>query len=195
LTQPNISEIRKLYAGPRTGGSGGAIYRAETARELERDFALPPGSIAIYCAEIKPKIAEVSITIDNVVMKFNEYEKESKNRLSGGHLEAQIHRFERLWRIYFFIDASAQMSLSNELLLLIQQAVEDVVLGEGTAEQLTARSKRAALDYVHQQRRLGNNNIDFMEEFAAAARGDSTVIAARRYPNGAPTMRTFIRQN
>lgn len=127
-------------------------------------FDLPPGSIAIYCSHIRPKIAEVTIAIDDDVMKFNEYEARpgSHNRLSGGHLQAQIERFERLWRIYFFIDAEVKKALPKEKLLLLQQTVEQVVLAEADEQsKLIQRVKEKAMHYVHQEKERGNNEIEF----------------------------------
>lgn len=196
LAHPQIAKIKKVYAETKTGAKTGAKYRAETSRVLECDFDLPPGSIAIYCSHIRPKIAEVTIAIDDDVMKFNEYEARpgSHNRLSGGHLQAQIERFERLWRIYFFIDAEVKKALPKEKLLLLQQTVEQVVLAEADEQsKLIQRVKEKAMHYVHQEKERRNNGIEFVDELVTAARGDPE-SALQQYPNGAPSIRRFIRQ-
>jgi HD superfamily phosphohydrolase len=84
LPQPYIPDIKKSYAGLGAATKEGAKCRAQTARLLETDFELPPGSIAIYCSHVKPKIAEVSIDVDGEISTFSEFEKKHKNRLSGG---------------------------------------------------------------------------------------------------------------
>jgi hypothetical protein len=103
LPDPEIPRVKATYASLDSAIGQGARSRAETARLLENDFQLEPGSIAIYCSHISPKIAEVSINVDGEIGTFSDYEERHKNRLSGGHLEAQIHRFDRLWRIYFLL--------------------------------------------------------------------------------------------
>ena len=142
---------------------------------------------------MKPKIAEVSIHVDGEILTFNEFEKKYKNRLSGGHLEAQIDRFERLWRIYFFIDSQVKKNLPKERLLVLQQSIEDVILPVVEPERLIQRAKEKALAYVHQETKAGNNSIEFVDELITAARGDPTTVL-QNYPNGAPSIRAFIRQ-
>lgn len=203
LTNASMPEIRKNYTGGRNDASDppanyGARNRASVARELEEMLTLPAGTIAIYCAEVNPKIAEVQIAIDGQVEKFNEYEKGNRNRrpnrLSGGHLEAQIDRFGRLWRIHFFIDGEALVKLPTELLTLLRETIAQVVLADGTAVELAQRAKEKTLLYVHLAKRAGDNGIEFNDDqVVAAARGDSTVIR-QSFPNGAPSVRQFIRR-
>jgi hypothetical protein len=194
LAQPYIPDIKKSYAGLGADTKEGAKCRAQTARILEGDFELPPGSIAIYCSHVKPKIAEVSIDVDGEILTFSEFEKKHKNRLSGGHLDAQIDRFERLWRIYFFIDAQVKRGLSKERLLVLQQSIEDVVLPIEEDSRLVQKAKEKALAYVYQETKAGKNDIEFIDEPLTAARGDSAVARPQKYPNGAPSIRTFIRK-
>ena len=87
IPPPHIDLIKKSFAGLGAPTRSGAMCRAQTARLIESDFDLPPGSIAIYCSHIRPKIAEVSISVDGEISTFSQYEKSHDNRLSGGHLE------------------------------------------------------------------------------------------------------------
>lgn len=198
LAQARIGDIKRTYAKGRSDlaelNAAAARNRAETARLLESDFDLPPGSIAIYCSHIKPKIAGVSVAIDADVMNFSDYEKEHANRLSGGHLEAQIVRFARLWRIYFFIDGAVKSNLSSARIHLLQQMIEEVVLAEKDEMLLISRVKEKALHYELQGREAGNRDIEFRDELLTAARSDSEVATLRRYPNGAPSLRSFLRR-
>lgn len=190
----NITKIKKSYADLNAQTKAGAKRRAETARLLEFDFELPPGSVAIYCSHVKPKIAEVSIDVDGEILTFSEYEKAHKNRLSGGHLEAQIDRFERLWRMHFFLNAEVKKGLTQERLLLLQQTIEDLVLPIEEPDRLVQKAKEKALAYVHQEKQAGNGGTEFVDELIAAARSDSAVAQSKVYPNGAPSIRNFIRK-
>ena len=88
--------IQKNFGSEADGK--GARNRSTTLRQLELDFDLEQGSLAMYCAEIKPKIADVTISVGETVATFHDYEQDHKKRsrplLSGGHLEAQIERFD-----------------------------------------------------------------------------------------------------
>jgi HD superfamily phosphohydrolase len=195
LPDLHIPKIKKDYAGLGARTRRGAKCRAQTARLLEYDFRLPRGSIAIYCTQIKPKIAEVAINVDGEIQEFSEYEKTKKNRLSGGHLDAQLQRFERLWRIYFFIDAGVRRGLSKERLLILQQTIEQVVLVIDDADRLIQRAKEKAMMFAFQETRKGNNSIRFVDELITAARSDSEIARDTYYPNGAPSVRSFLRED
>ncbi len=194
IAPTHVDPIKKSYAGIGAATKNGARCRTQTARLLESDFDLPAGSIAIYCSHIRPKIAEVSINVDGDISTFSQYEKTHDNRLSGGHLEAQIKRFERLWRIYFFIDPQVKAALAKDRLLVLQQTIAQVVLSVDEPEKLFQLAKEKALAYVQQEIKKGNNAIEFSDDIRTAARGDPGVAKPRDYPNGAPSIRTFIRQ-
>jgi hypothetical protein len=84
--------------------------------------------------------------------------------------------------------------LTKERLLVLQQSIEDVVLPIDDPTRLVQKAKEKALAYVHQETKAGKNGIEFIDEPLTAARGDSTVARLQRYPNGAPSIRTFIRK-
>ena len=99
-------------------------------RALENDFSLEEGSLAMYCPTglgMNHKIAEVKIAFGEEVESFNKYEEDHQNVLSGGHLQAQLHRYCRLWRIVVVVDP--RIPLSQEKKYLLRLAIEKLVLG------------------------------------------------------------------
>lgn len=104
--------------------------RIKTLRLLEDDFQLKSGSLAMYCPieGMNVKIANVRIAVDNEIESFNTYERKNENKLSGGHLDAQVDRFKRLWKIYFFIDRKEGQKI--ELIKgVFQEVVRKLALG------------------------------------------------------------------
>lgn len=165
--------------------------RARALKVLESDFKLPEGSLAIYCptAGMNAKIAEVQIAVNDEVEPFDGYERRNENELSGGHLAAQLHRFDRLWRLHVFIHPSAEKSISP-VKHLLRHAIEKLVLG--------------CLDY-------GENSFEVASSMAISLTNtpnspwyggkvvDQAVIAAHWDPSSAsgdylfgPSIRSFI---
>jgi HD superfamily phosphohydrolase len=79
--------IRTNFGAGAKDPKTSAAARTQTLRELESDFQLTPGSLAMYLTEMKPKIAEVSISVDGVIQTFAEYEGQENDRLSGGQAQ------------------------------------------------------------------------------------------------------------
>src|SRR5208283_4927542 len=95
---------------------------------LESDFDLQGGSLAMYCpGGVNEKIAEVKIAVGGEILPFCKYEDKYGKELSGGHLDAQLHRFQRLWRVHFFIEKKAKAKLGKQFPLL-QRAIEKLAL-------------------------------------------------------------------
>jgi len=137
LRNEHRERARSLYA-PKKGNIDesrkAATNRLKAARLLEKDFDLDEGSIAIYCPEsdMNSKIAKVKICLDDSIMTLSEWEEKYGQMLTGGHLEAQKHRFERLWRIHFFLcrDTFRKLEETDDMrLLFLPQAIEYLVLG------------------------------------------------------------------
>jgi hypothetical protein len=122
-------------------------------------------------------------------MAFNKYEEQHDNRLSGGHLQAQIRRFEHLLRLYFFIDDKVKKSFSDKRLRHLQGFIRDVVLCYEERKELERRVKDEAVLYVNL-----NEGIELVSEPITFARADPTVPQRGYYPNGAPRLQSFIRQ-
>jgi hypothetical protein len=61
------------------------------------------------------KIAKVKIAVGDDIGEFAEYERRHNDQLAGGHLDAQLRRFRRLWRVHFFIDPKEKAKLGERL--------------------------------------------------------------------------------
>ncbi len=117
---PDIrSAIRSKYAKSQGEDNVAPGNRVAALRCLENDFGLKSGSIVMYCPTegMNAKIAEVKIKVNSVVAKFDDYEKANDKQLAGGHLDAQLKRYERLWRVHFFIDRREKEKLRDKLLI------------------------------------------------------------------------------
>ena len=89
------------------------------------------------------KIAEVRIFVEGCVDKFETYEREHDDPLSAGHLQAQLARFKRLWRIGFYIDPAVKEEKGPEFSRQLKEAIRVLVLGKYPRDErvdtLTAR--------------------------------------------------------
>ena len=87
----------------------------------------------VSLTNVRPKIAQVEVYVNEKISKFNKYEEncEKRNRqgLSGGHLKAQIKRFEDLWRLDFFMEQKLYEEMKDgqsEVLDLLKDAIDQV---------------------------------------------------------------------
>lgn len=167
--------------------------RGLTLTNLELDFVLPPGSLAMYCPgkKMNAKIAEVKIAVGDRVAPLNEYE-EGDDGLTGGHLRAQLRRFARLWRIQIVMSPEA-MELRRAILPLLQHAIDVIVLGKkgvyenpDSVTQLLAKLLTTHRDSPWHGRVL---KPEGEREIAAHAAPET---AQGAYPNGAATIRSYI---
>jgi len=190
--------IQRIFGGDERDKQA-ALNRTETLRQLEIDFDLDPGTLAMYCAEIKPKIAHVRIAIGSEVATFHDYESANEQRdrklLSGGHLKAQIERFRRLWRVHFFIDRDQEKSLGINKLKKLQDFILHHILNEdqeGRLKHTVEDIARAVVMQTNEERKgKSDRQLIFGSERVIAARGDRTK-SAYVYPNGIPSIRSFI---
>ncbi|HEX8845275.1 MAG TPA: HD domain-containing protein [Pyrinomonadaceae bacterium] len=120
----DVQYIQQTYGDSKDASAN----RASALKMLEKDFGLPPGSIVMYCPEsrMNSKIAEVQIFVEGVIDRFDEYEK--KQELSAGHLNAQLNRFKRLWKIGFFIAPEIADDKGKEFLSQLKEAIRTLVL-------------------------------------------------------------------
>lgn len=190
------ARIQSTYGRSEGENNSAPANRARALRILEDDFKLPPGSLAIYCptAAMNAKIAEVKIAVGEETEKFCVYEENHSRELSGGHLDAQLHRFKRLWRVHFFIDRAVKQKLKtgNELVLkLLRDAVEKLVLGnlrpDEDPEQV-AESFAISLTATNDSPWLGHK---MRNESARAAYRDASAASAV-YPTGTTSIRSYI---
>lgn len=193
LTVTRIDKAKIYFGGDHDTEKVAAANRTNTARNLERDFEIPAGSIAIYCSTIKPKIAEVSIAVDGYISPFAAFEEAHDSILSGGHLKAQINRFEKMWRIQFFISDSALATLNERgKAQSLRRAIADIVLSDEPKNALEDRVQEFAKAYVHDLALARSNSVRY--QAADAAWRDPSVASMSRYPNGAPCVRNYIKR-
>ena len=124
------TKIQSLYVKNDSIPSLLARNRTNALRLLEQDLDLPKGSIVMHCPgqKMNAKIAEVRIYVNNEVEKFCSYEEKRENMLSGGHLDAQINRFRRLWKIHFFIRKDVREEI-KEKINIVRQAIDKLIIG------------------------------------------------------------------
>jgi hypothetical protein len=183
-------KVRKTYGAGSEDPKKAAAARTQALRELESDFKIRPGSLAMYSVELKPKIAEVSIAVEGVIKTLADYEHDEDDPLSGGHLSAQIKRFKRLWRVHFFIERNEKKRLQdNGLLGTLINAIEALVLGNCDDPKAAARDIAHAIAGNQNSGWHGTKVLDLPAE-AARSSGERGNI--RGYPHGAPSIRGFF---
>jgi hypothetical protein len=158
---------------------------------LEGDFDLAPGSLAMYCpGNMNAKIAKVKIAVGDAIDEFAEYEKRHNDQLAGGHLDAQLRRFRRLWRVHFFIDSKVKDQL-GERVYILQDAINKLALGNIADDETTVHAVRTfakALTQIDGSRWQGKKISE--QSLAAAYRDQSAATGG--YPMGANSIRSFI---
>ncbi len=161
-------QIERIYADEKHGHE----RRLIAARTLENDFELKSGSLAIYCTpSMRAKVPKVHIHINGYVEKFDKWDEETSDMLSGGHIRAQMRRFQKLWRIYFFLEESEYKRLEvADRLHWLREAIERLALGQvphGEYLQDVSRTMSRTL-------KLGKS-----------------AGGTEKYPTGAPTLRSW----
>ena len=143
LRPGTVSRIQDAFGKVPGEPHKAAENRNRVLRMLEADFNLEPGSLAMYCpGGVNEKVAEVKIAVGNEILPFCEYEDKYDEELSGGHLKAQLHRFQRLWRIHFFIDRKAKAQMSSHFGLL-QRAISKLALADFDDDESNANVARS----------------------------------------------------
>jgi HD superfamily phosphohydrolase len=182
--------IKAKYARDPKDPKAAARNRSSVLRTLEDDFGLPRGSLAMYCpAGMNRKIAEVQIAVGDEIERFCDYEKKYDNQLAGGHLDAQLRRFDRLWRVHFFIDRRVKEGLGQRLYLL-QQAIDKLVLGNLVDDEEPNRVASSLAKLLVQTEGSPWRGQNVSEAPLAAKFGTS--VAPERYPMGAVSIRAFL---
>ncbi len=187
--------IQDHYSPAQELSSVPVINRIQVLRVLENDFCLTPGSLAMFCpsGSMQAKVADVVITVGDEVSKFSKYEEKNDNSLSAGHLAAQIRRFERLWRVHFFINRAEKKRIGPRIETLLRDAVAKLALGvlqpyekesanmiaKNIAKSLTAIESFPLYQYA-------------MREEPIAAAYSEVKSATGMYPFGAPSVRSYI---
>jgi HD superfamily phosphohydrolase len=177
----------------RYGGAAGAQNRLATLRSLEEDFDLPTGSLVMYCPEraaVHAKVADVQVLVHEEVDTLAELERRRVDpALTGGYLEAQQSRFERLWRIVFAIDPAQRDELDRRGTRRdLERAIRALVLGDIDG---TATLEGEARDIAS---KLVANPLSHVHDKPLVPAGEQHAKAERRtfYATGAPTISSLI---
>lgn len=172
-----------------------ATHRNQILQVLENDFVLTPGSLAMFCPGglMKAKVADVVITVGNIVEHFSKYEEQTQDSLSAGHLTAQIRRFERLWRVHFFIEETEKKRIGPLSEQLLKDTILKLTLGvlqpyEEDSPEIIARNIATGLTTIESSPWYGHKVRE--EPITAAYAG--VEAATGMYPFGAPSIRSYI---
>jgi hypothetical protein len=190
LPGDKVVAITNTYAQDRKNAKAAPANRNSVLRTLEQDFGLPRGSLAMYCpVGMNRKIAEVQIAVGDEIERFCDYEAKHDRLLAGGHLDAQLRRFDRLWRVHFFIDRRVKEDFKDRIFLL-QQAVDKLALGnivDDESGELVAVSMAQSLAQLK-----GSPWNGYSVSTTALSAKSGRVTAPDRYPLGAPSIRAFL---
>jgi len=175
-------------AGDRRRGSRN---RNLVLRMLESDFNLEAGALAMYCpGGVNEKIAEVKIAVGAEILPFCKYEDKYGKELSGGHLDAQLHRFQRLWRVHFFIDRTAKARLGLQFPLL-QRAIEKLALHDFVDDESDVSVSRSLAIELSQTEGSPWQGRKVREVPVVAAYQDPE-LSTGKYPLGPNSIRSYL---
>jgi HD superfamily phosphohydrolase len=190
LPGDRIVAIKATYARDPRNPKGPAKNRNSVLRTLEQDFGLPHGSLGMYCPSgMNKKIAEVQISVGDEIERFCDYEEKHDRPLAGGHLDAQLRRFDRLWRVHFFVDRRVKETLGDRLFLL-QQAIDKLALGNLVDDESGERVAMSLAKWLTQTDGSPWRGFNTSTTPLSAKSGAST--APEEYPTGAPSVRAFL---
>lgn len=167
--------------------------RTQSMRQLEHDFCLPAGSVTMYCPtnKMNAKIAEVKIAVDDAVEAFYKYEEDNEDQLSGGHLDAQLKRFKRLWRVHFFMDRRVSEKNAAQL-PLIREAIDRLVLSDPRDEANSQRAARQIAIQLSHQSGSPWAGRTVRETPLMGTSPEPTQLGRRGYVFGAPSIAAFF---
>jgi HD superfamily phosphohydrolase len=190
LPGDRIVAIKATYARDPQHPKRPAKNRNSVLRTLEQDFGLPHGSLGMYCPSgMNRKIAEVQIAVGGEIERFCDYEQKHDRPLAGGHLDAQLRRFDRLWRVHFFIDRRVRETMGDRLLLL-QQAIDKLALGNLVDDESGERVAMSLAKWLTQTDGSPWKGYNTSSTPLSAKSDAST--APEEYPTGAPSVRAFF---
>jgi HD superfamily phosphohydrolase len=149
----DMSAALRQTVSETLGGSDSADNRLSTCRALERDFALPAGSVVLYCPAKAPhaKIAKVQVLVQDQIDTLSGFDGKTGDLAgTGGLLSAQSKRFEGLWRVQVSVSSVALQKLEEtHTRSAFERTVRDLVLrmsgGERDQIEETARDIASSL--------------------------------------------------
>ncbi len=191
---PEIARSVSRRLAPSKESANGAVtksirlqaarYRLESLRQLELDFSIEPGSLTMYCSPfgMGRKLAEVKVLHGGNVTELHKLD--SHDMISGGHLGAQLKRFDGLWRAALFASPeTVDKLIANDLQELMEQAFKIAVLGDQTSG-----SMRSVAESLSIREGTDNHGRQVMKTAAVSARAGESMA----YPSGVETIRSFI---
>ena len=141
----------------------------------------------MYCLPfgLGKKLAKVEMLYDDDVKTLTKLDK--NGHMSGGHLKAQLRRYDRLWRASLFASQEARRQLkSGSLLGAVTVAFKRGVLGlidEDMTMYDLAKVVLASTGITYVQGAKIHPNLTTVE------RGSDS---AQHYPSGQPTIRSHF---
>lgn len=174
------------------GGSDGSANRLAACRSLERDFALPSGSVVMYCPAKVPhaKIARVQVLIHGQVDELAKLEEDRNDpAMTCGLLGAQRKRFEGLWRVQVSVSPEALSQLRKQHLLSdFERTIESLVL---RAHRGSSNVDDIATELA--EKLLANEDFDTGDRtLLSAGEVHARTASYNTYPTGAPTLSTLM---
>ena len=166
-----------------------AIARLHSLRILEEDFELERGDLAMHIVPygLGKKLAEIRIFYGGEVIKFNELDQHRESNFSGGHLQAQLNRFDQLWRASLFLAPEKKKLLKEdgrlELLgIAFRIAVLRIRRDDWTLYRIAEQLRdRGAVEYASVRPLMS-------EAQRAALRLSEDAV----YPSGQATLRSYF---
>ena len=171
------------------------IERFEAARRrlvslnmLESDFELEPGSLVMYCLPfgLGKKLAEVAVAYGDRVSSLTELDADMN--ISGGHLAAQLNRYDGLWRASLFASKSARQALKSRALIgTVAATFKLAVLGISDVD--VTMYDLAKIASVERSELAYARNGKLRENVILAALGNDN---PHHYPTGQPSLRSHF---
>ena len=183
-----VSDFLSPFKAPRIERFMAACRRLSSVRRLESDFELEPGSLVMYCLPfgLGKKLADVEILYGDDVRPLKDLD--AIEDVSGGHLRAQLNRYDRLWRASLFASETAREKLESSALTGAMTATfRRAVLGL-TDIDVTMYDLAKILAAKQSQITYASDAV-LHENLAVAVRGTDS---AYHYPTGQPTIRSHF---
>ena len=183
-----VSDFLSPFKASRVDRFIAAYRRLSALRHLEADFELEPGWLVMYCLPfgLGKKLAEVAIIYDDQVSPLTALDKELN--VSGGHLDAQLNRYDGLWRASLFASRLARDKLESAGLLgAIRASFKRAVLGLDDVD-LTMYDL-AKIASVERSNLAYARNASLFQNDSVMAKGLGNPY---HYPTGQPTMRSHF---
>ena len=183
-----VSDFLSPFKAPRIERFMAAYRRWSSVRRLEDDFELEPGSLVMYCLPfgLGKKLADVEILYGDDVRPLKDLD--AIEDVSGGHLRAQLNRYDRLWRASLFASEAAKRklelsALTGTLTATFRRAVLGLTDIDVTMYDLAKilAAKQSHITYA--------SDAVLHQNLAVAVRGNDN---ANHYPTGQPTIRSHF---